>query len=86
MTLDLPGIRPAIIPRNIEEKLDELRRFRHLFRNLYKSSIKPNRVLELKSEIGPLMDTFAASHADFMQWLDQLIREEQQSLNNGDMD
>ena len=86
MTLDLPGIRPAIIPRNIEEKLDELRRFRHLFRNLYKSSIKPNRVLELKSEIGPLMDTFAASHADFMQWLEQLIQEEHRNLHDGEAD
>jgi hypothetical protein len=35
MRLDLPPIRPAVIDDEAFEKLDELRRFRHLFRSAY---------------------------------------------------
>ncbi|MBP7999764.1 MAG: hypothetical protein KA314_22340 [Chloroflexi bacterium] len=35
MALDLTPIRPAVIDTAISEQLDELRRFRHLFRSAY---------------------------------------------------
>ena len=50
MRIDVPGIRPALISPQIAEDLDELRRFRHRFRNIYKSQLRADRVLEV-SEI-----------------------------------
>ena len=37
MTLDVPEMRPAAIGHELYDSLDELRRFRHLFRNAYVS-------------------------------------------------
>jgi hypothetical protein len=35
MTLDLPGLRPAVIGEQMKNRLSEYLRFRHLFRNIY---------------------------------------------------
>jgi hypothetical protein len=76
MTLDIRGIRPALLSHEDVETLDELRRFRHLFRNLYKSAIKPHRVRELSETVQPLITRFASAHGDFIRWIDDLITAE----------
>lgn len=81
MTLDLPGIRPAIIAHDTEEALDELRRFRHLFRNRYKSSIRPDRVTELSATVPPLIEEFAGAHRSFIGWIDGLLDSEERETN-----
>jgi hypothetical protein len=73
MRIDVPGIRPALITVDMVEPLDELRRFRHLFRNLYKSRLKTERVMEISGTIAPLIQDFARCHQLFIEWLDQLI-------------
>ena len=35
MTLKIPGLRPAVISKELKEALDEYLRFRHVFRNVY---------------------------------------------------
>jgi hypothetical protein len=55
MRLDLTPLRPAVIDAEAYEKLDELRRFRHVFRTMYGLDLDPlrlqvalRRALELK--------------------------------------
>ncbi|HEY4593603.1 MAG TPA: antitoxin [Thermoanaerobaculia bacterium] len=44
MRLDLTPLRPAVIDAEAFEKLDELRRFRHVFRTMYGLSLDPLRL------------------------------------------
>ncbi len=44
MTLNIEGIRPAVIRPETYRSLDELRRFRHLFRNAYLLHFDPDRL------------------------------------------
>lgn len=57
MKLDLSPIRPAVIDAESFEKLDELRRFRHLFRSAYGVVLDPRRlalVVDKAMELEPL--------------------------------
>lgn len=57
MKLDLSPVRPAVIDAESYEKLDELRRFRHLFRGAYGVVLDPHRlslVVEKALEVKPL--------------------------------
>ena len=76
MTLDLPGVRPAVLRRRSAEQLDELRSFRHLVRNIYTANLAPRRMQPLVEllpdlwiEVRGQLEAFAAyldtlSHAD----------------------
>lgn len=44
MARDLPGLRPAVIDMASEAALEEYRRFRHLVRNLYATTLAPDRM------------------------------------------
>jgi hypothetical protein len=44
MTLELPALRPPVVPSAALADLDELRRFRHFFRNAYLLDLDPARV------------------------------------------
>jgi len=73
MTLDRPGVRPPLLEPKLVDDLDELLRFRHLFRNLY--------VLDLDfARIGVLFDAVIAIHPkistalqEFAEFLTQLV-------------
>jgi uncharacterized protein YutE (UPF0331/DUF86 family) len=57
MRLDLTPLRPAVIDAEVYEKLDELRRFRHLFLTNYGLDLDPLRlrvVLQRAQELKPL--------------------------------
>ena len=57
MRLDLTPLRPAVIDAEAYEKLDELRRFRHVFRTMYGLDLDPLRlqvVLRRALELKPL--------------------------------
>lgn len=65
MRLDLTPLRPAVIDAEAYEKLDELRRFRHVFRTMYGLDLDPlrlrvvlQRALELKSLYRPQIERF----------------------------
>lgn len=57
MTLDRPGARPALFSAGTADLLDELLRFRHLFRNLYVLDLDPRR-------IGDVLDRLIAIHTE----------------------
>jgi hypothetical protein len=57
MRLDLTPLRPAVIDAEAYEKLDELRRFRHVFRTMYGldlDSLRLRVVLQRAQELKPL--------------------------------
>ena len=44
MQLEIPELRPAVIPAGVASELNELRKFRHFFRNAYVLELDPTRV------------------------------------------
>jgi len=45
MTLDIEGLRIRLFPRKFSFRLEELLRFRHRFRNIYKSTLDPRKMV-----------------------------------------
>ena len=67
MRLDLTPLRPAVIDAEAYEKLDEMRRFRHVFRTMYGLDLDPlrlqvvlRRALELKALYREQIERFLA--------------------------
>lgn len=54
LSVEVPGMRPAMFTPEIRDRLDEYRGFRHVYRNLYVFSLKPARVLDLLERLTPL--------------------------------
>lgn len=46
MTLELPKVRPAVVPSELAADLHELRKFRHFFRNAYVLELDADRTVE----------------------------------------
>ena len=42
--LDLPGLRPAVYPRDVEREWGELLAFRHFLRHAYAADLDPERL------------------------------------------
>ncbi len=51
MMLEVPGIRPPLLSENTVFQLDELRKFRHLFRNIYGFALDAARVADLAERV-----------------------------------
>jgi hypothetical protein len=47
MASDLPGVRPAVISKDVASSLDEYLGFRHVFRNVYGFELEGERLLRL---------------------------------------
>jgi hypothetical protein len=47
MKTEVPGVRPAVISTEMGELLEELRKFRHVVRNVYAQHLDPARLLKL---------------------------------------
>ncbi len=69
MTLDIQGVRPAVISIEFSSKLDELLRFRHVFRNLYKTPLIPQKVHFANSYVEGLTKEFIIFHDRFDAFL-----------------
>lgn len=67
MFLDVPGVRPAVFPRELLPVLDELRRFRHVVRHLYGAALEWER-------LAPLAARLPEVHAALEQALDGFDR------------
>jgi hypothetical protein len=69
MTLDVPGVRMAVISKDTMLLLDKYRSFRHVFRNVYGFNLDASRLEEL---IGGLPDTARRFHQEMLAFLGQL--------------
>ena len=72
MTLDLPGFRPAVIRRDLELRLLELLKFRHLYRNLYSFELRWDRVRALGVDALALWPDIAQDFSAFAAALDAI--------------
>ncbi|HSG40299.1 MAG TPA: antitoxin [Thermoanaerobaculia bacterium] len=73
MRLDLTPVRPAIIDAEAFEKLDEMRRFRHVFRTMYGLNLDPLRlqvVLRRALELKPLYRVQIERFLQFLRGLE----------------
>jgi hypothetical protein len=77
MACDLPDVRPAVISEETAEGLDELRRFRHLVRNVYTMNLMPDRMSGLVSGLPGLWSGLRPELAAFADFLEQLTTPEE---------
>lgn len=75
MQLEVPGVRPAIVPVASLRKLHELRRFRHFFRNAYVLNLDPLRVRERAKELLQVHPSLASSFHRLEDHLQAVLRE-----------
>ncbi|MDN5347226.1 MAG: hypothetical protein PWP65_790 [Clostridia bacterium] len=69
MTLDIPKLRPAVISRDLEKKLDEYLRFRHIFRNVYGHLLEWERMEHLVRELDGVASRVTRELAIFKAFL-----------------
>ncbi len=75
MRLDLMPIRPPVIDTEAFARLDELRRFRHVFRSLYSDEIDPSRMTVALEKAHELRQIWPPSIDGFLQFLERLRSE-----------
>jgi hypothetical protein len=75
MTLEIPGVRPALLDEDAVDILDELRSFRHVFRNLYQTGIKPEKVLAVQRIVPEAVRSFRNAVKEYVNKL-KIIGEE----------
>lgn len=66
MALEIRGVRPALLDDPLAERIDELRAFRHVFRNLYQTSLDPQRIRDLQRRLPETVQGFTAAHEGFV--------------------
>jgi len=72
MTLDIEDVRPRLLSGETYQCLDELRRFRHLFRSTYTSSSDVERLRLVVQKAHTLDDLYRADIERFLGYLDEL--------------
>lgn len=75
MTLDRPGVRPPVVPAEQLARLDELLRFRHLFRNLYVLDLDGDRIVAVLALVESLHPVLRQSLVAFVGFLDQMMHQ-----------
>ncbi|MEY2978066.1 MAG: hypothetical protein ACO31I_02805 [Prochlorotrichaceae cyanobacterium] len=72
MTLDIPGIRPKLWSEDSYTALNELRRFRHVFRHAYTIDLDSQRIAMVMAEAQSLQRLYPADLEQFNRFLDAL--------------
>lgn len=72
MLLDIPRIRPAFFTREEFLVMDELRGFRHVFRNLYSRPLDKARLESLQEKIPSAIEMFEKSAARYSEFLERM--------------
>jgi hypothetical protein len=75
MTLDIEGIRPKLWSEKTYKSLDELRRFRHIFRNAYTIELDPKRITIVIDQAQQLEQYYKADLDQFNTFLDSLSQQ-----------
>jgi hypothetical protein len=71
MKNEIPGIRPAVISAEPGEVLDELRKFRHVVRNVYTHRLDPMRLGKLVEGSSAIFAQLNAEISAFATFLEQ---------------
>ncbi len=74
MTLSIEGVRPELLTSGTAQRLEELMRFRHVFRNIYKSPLIPEKVLFANRQADGLIEELETCHRQFDFFLVDLVK------------
>lgn len=77
MTLDVEDVRPAVISPDLYHHLNELRRFRHVFRNAYFLTFDPERLRLILRDAIRLEERYEGEFEMFLDALDQMAEGQQ---------
>ena len=69
MTLQVPGVRPAIIAPELGAQLRDFLGFRHRFRHLYGYEFYGERMAPLEERVPEVIDAFNVQIRVFLDWL-----------------
>ncbi len=72
MGRDIEGMRPRLLNDSVIEALDELRRFRHLFRHLYRYDLKAEGVQKALEQAHQLQAVYLEDLNRFIAFLDDM--------------
>lgn len=75
MQIEIDGVRPALWGRELAGRVDELRGFRHVFRNMYANDLDPRRVAAVQEGLPETISRFMHAHDRFIGNLDLMIVE-----------
>ena len=68
MSLEIPGVRPAVIDAALAEELADYLRFRHVFRNVYGSLLQAERMRPLEERLPGVLAAFLTQIRTFLTW------------------
>lgn len=74
LQVEVPGLRPAVLPTEVVGELHELRKFRHFFRNAYVLDFDPVLVRAHADRLGRIHDRVATTVAAFAAHLQHTLR------------
>ena len=72
MTIEVPGLRPAVLPVDLASDLDEFLRFRHVVRHIYTFELDAVRIEELATELTPVFQKTRTAITGFVAYLQGL--------------
>jgi hypothetical protein len=75
MTLDIEGLRPRLLSDEVYDNLDELRRFRHLFRSAYRLRLDAERLALVYRKARALEQIYQTDIEHFLTFLDSLLQD-----------
>jgi len=75
ISIDTPNIRPAVIGELSAKRLEEYKRFRHVVRNVYTTSLAPQKMTPLIKELPELWKIIKIELLDFINFLEALQAE-----------
>lgn len=74
MLIDIEHVRPAFLTRQGHALLDDLRGFRHVFRNLYNRELDIERLLLVQKKVPAAIAAFLDSVENYQDFLEELKR------------
>lgn len=74
MTLDIEGLRPRLLSAQAHDSLDELRRFRHVFRSAYRLRLDADRLALVYRKARALEQVYRVDIQQFVVFLDDLLQ------------
>ena len=73
MSLEIEDVRPRLFDRNLAEKINELRAFRHIFRFIYQSDLDIEKLKALNIKLPEIIKRFNNCHGHFIQQLRKIL-------------
>lgn len=75
MALDIPDLRPSLISKETAAKLDEIRAFRYVFRNVYGFNLSAERIVDLLNKFPQTTDCLEREVYTFIEIMKEIMPE-----------